>query len=246
MIQRVIFLLVLTIALASCQFTETMVLHEDGTGQMAIEMDLSEMMGFAGEMSKDSTMVKTDTIISFKTVFEEKKDSIANLSKEEQKRLKKMEKYNLRLKVNPDSSAMSLAVFINFKNVNEANDLMKGFNQVNDKIPGAKKKNNEENKKDENDLIGVRYLYKKNSFKRDAYIKDIAKHTSQIDSMKSAEAFMSAMKYTIKYTFPKPIKKASVKDAVYSEDRKTISITRGFIDYFKNPDILDIEIELEK
>ncbi len=247
MITRIIFLLALTISLVSCQFTETMVLNEDGSGRMSVDMDLREMMAFAGEM-EDSTLVKTDTVISFKQIFEEKKDSIAKLSKEEQARLKKMENYNLAMQIKPEDNIMLMSVFIDFKKVGDANDLMKGFSQVGDKMPGTNPKgdNKKEDSSDSNDFIGVNYSFKKGVFKRDAYIKDVKKHRVQVDSMKSTEMFMESIKYNIKYTFPRPIKKSSVKDAVFSEDKKTIMITRRFIDYFKNPDILDIEIELEK
>ena len=65
-----------------------MVLNEDGTGCMSLSMDLSEMMAFSGEFGQDSTMTKRDTIITFKDIFEDKKDSIAKLSKAEKKKLK--------------------------------------------------------------------------------------------------------------------------------------------------------------
>ena len=40
--------------------------------------------------------------------------------------------------------------------------------------------------------------------------------------------------------------KASAKDAKLSLDGKTIEIERSFLAYLKNPDILDLEVELEK
>ncbi len=246
MLRKILLFPILLLTLVSCQFTETMVLNKDGSGRMAVEMDLSEMMKFAAQMAQDSTMVKTDTVISFKKIFEEKKDSIAKLSKKEQQRLKQMENYNLKLSVNPENNAMLMAVFIDFKNVNEANDLMNGFSQVNDKMPGVKSTDAKEEKKEENDILGVRYFYKNKRFKRDAYIKDETAYKNQLDSLKNVEQIINSMNYVIKYTFPTAIKKASVEDAVYSADKKTITITRSFSDYFKNPDILDIEIELEK
>ena len=57
---------------------------------------------------------------------------------------------------------------------------------------------------------------------------------------------MSGMTYKLKYTFPRKIKKSSVEDATYSLDGKTIEMERSFIDYIKNPDIMDLEVELEK
>ena len=57
---------------------------------------------------------------------------------------------------------------------------------------------------------------------------------------------MSGISYKLKYTFPKKIKKTSAEDATFSLDGKTLELERGFVEYLKNPDVLDIEVELEK
>ena len=57
---------------------------------------------------------------------------------------------------------------------------------------------------------------------------------------------VSELKYTLKYTFPRKIVKSSIDDATYSLDAKTIEVTRSFVAYMKDPNVLDLEIELEK
>jgi len=84
----------LAFTVLSCQFTETMVLNEDGSGSMAIEVNLNEMMAFGGAAMVDSTVVKMDTIINMKLFLEEKRDSISKLPAKEQLKLKKLENYN--------------------------------------------------------------------------------------------------------------------------------------------------------
>ena len=79
MCKKFYFLGILAITLVSCQFSEPSILNEDGTGRMSLTMDMSEMMAMMP--TGDSTMVKMDSIISFKKLFEEKKDSIATLSR---------------------------------------------------------------------------------------------------------------------------------------------------------------------
>jgi len=245
MLRKLITLLVLTFTVVSCQFTETMTINEDGSGRMSISMDLSEMMAIGGEMAKDSTMVKSDTIISFKEIFEEKKDSIAQLSAKEQRQLKALEDYKIRMVTDPETNKLIVDVFIDFKNVSEANDLMKGFENTANLIPGMDDGDGESDDGDDNN-VGVNYSFKKGIFKRDAYIIDEEKHKTQIDSIASVESFMSGMTYKLKYTFPRKIKNSSVEDATYSLDGKTIEMQRTFIEYMKNPDVMDLEIELEK
>ena len=63
--------------------------------------------------------------------------------------------------------------------------------------------------------------------------------------MKQAEGFMGTMVYKLKYTFPKKIVKSSIEDARFSLDGKTIEVESTFLEYLKNPDVLDLEVELE-
>lgn len=244
LVKKCIALVALGISVISCQFTETMVLQEDGSGKMNLSVDLSEMMAFGGEMAQDSTFVKMDTIYSFKDLMEAKKDSIAQLPMEEQKRLKAMENYKINVVTDPETNTMIVDVFTDFKNVSEANELMKGFELSQSIMPGSSSSN--DTKEKEPEVIGVSYSYSKGKFKRDAFIKDKKAHQKQVDSLKNAEAFMSGMSYKIKYTFPRKIKKTSVEDATFSLDGKTLELERGFVAYLKNPDVLDIEVELEK
>ncbi|MEZ4874655.1 MAG: hypothetical protein R2793_04225 [Flavobacteriaceae bacterium] len=246
MIRKIGLLLALSISLVSCQFTETMVLNEDGSGQMKLSLDLSEMMAFSGEMAQDSTLVKQDTTVAFKDLLEEKKDSIAQLPEEQQQRLKALKNFSMHLFSDPESNQMVMDVFTDFSNVAEANDLMKGFQQSDNLFPQKNGNPSEEPKEMEPETIGVTYSFKNGIFKRDAYIIDVAKHQAQVDSLKQAEAFMGGIMYKIKYTFPRKIKKTSVEDATFSLDGKTLELQRSFIDYIKTPDVLDVEVELEK
>lgn len=246
MFKKVLGLLAFGMLLTSCQFTETMVLQEDGTGEMRLSLDLSEIMAMSGEFGKDSTMVKKDTIISFKDILEERKDSIATLPKAEQERLMTMENYNIQIQMDPEVNNMVMDVFVNFKNVNEANDLMKSFEMTEGMIPGQSANKSSEDQKKDDDVIAVRYNFENGTFTRDAYIKDEALYKQQLDSMQQAESFMSGIRYRLKYTFPRRIKSTSVDDATFSLDGKTVELERGFLEYFKNPDVLDLEVVLEK
>tara|TARA_B100000809_G_scaffold265077_1_gene322773 strand:- start:7800 stop:8540 length:741 start_codon:yes stop_codon:yes gene_type:complete len=246
MLRKIISLLILAFTLVSCQFTETMVIDDQGYGRMSLSIDLSDMMAMMGDMSEDSTMVKTDTIITFKSILEEKKDSIAQLSKEEQKRLKAMEGYNIHFTMDPENKNSVVEIFTDFKNVSEANDLMEGLNQSGSMISGMANGNDTTSKASESDAVGVKFSFKEGVFKRDAYIIDEKAHQQQIDSLKESESFMSGITYKLKYTFPSRVINASAEDAKLSLDGKTIELERSFLEYIKNPDVLDLEVELEK
>lgn len=246
MLQRILVVLCATLTLASCQFTETMVLQEDGSGRMSISVDMGEVMGMSGAMEGDANMVKQDTVISFKSLLQEKKDSIAKLPQSSQDKLKAIEEYQLHLISDPDQKQFIMDVYTDFKKVGEANDLFWGFGQSGNFIPGASN-NSQEGSSDfeEPEIIGVSYTFTNGKFKRDAFIKDKEAHQVQLDSLKLTESFMSEIKYKLKYTFPRKIKSATLTEVLLSDDGRTLELEKSFLDYFKNPDILDLEIELE-
>ncbi len=156
-----------------------------------------------------------------------------------------MENYHMRMVMDTEKGEMSINMYTDFKNIEETNDMMDGFGNSTSFMPSMGG-DMSFNKDDESaDVIGVSYKYKKGKFSRDAFIKDPMKHKAQMDSIKTAESWMSNMKYKLKYTFPNKIVKSSVEDATYSLDGKTIEFERSFIDYMKNPDVMDLEIETE-
>ena len=239
-------LLILAFTFVSCQFTETMVINEDGSGTMTVEVNLNEMMAFGGSAMADTLAVKMDTIVNIKQFLEEKRDSISKLSASEQQKLKKLENFNIHMKMDSETSEMVYDISTNFKDVGEANDMLNGLEAAGNLMPNPDSNTEVKKEEDSPELIGVNYSFKKDIFKRDAYIKDKVMHQKQMDSLKQAEAFMGGSKYTLKYTFPKKIKKTSNPEATFSADGKTVTIQQPFIEYFKNPDLLDLEIELEK
>lgn len=246
MLKKILFLAVFAITFVSCQFSETMVLNEDGSGRMSLAIDMSEMIAMMP--TTDSTRVKTDTIMSFKSLFEEKKDSIAQLPEQEQKRLKLLENYQMRMVMDPETSEMSFDIFTEFKSVAEANNLMEGLNASDglDVSPMGNKANPKEEKKAMPQPTGVRFSFEKNVFKRDAYIKDEKAFQNMLDSVQAVELFMDETMYSVKYTFPKKIKSISIENAEISADGKTVTFQKPFVAYMKNPDELDVEIILEE
>lgn len=242
MFQRLILLICLAIIGVGCQFSENLVLNEDGSGTMSVEVNMKEMMAFSNLAEADSTVVKIDTLVQIKRFLEERKDSIAGLSLEEQTRLKKLENFNLRVKMDSETSEMFYNISTSFNNVKDANDIVNGLNQVNNVIPSLGDPSKENISVD---VIGVTYSFNNKIFIRDAYIKDIKMHEQQLDSLVQAEGFLGSVGYALNYTFPKPIKRASDPEATISNDKKSITLKKSFVEYFKNPDILDLEVELE-
>lgn len=243
--KKLLLLSILAITLVSCQFSETLVMNEDGSGNMTVEVNLNEMMAFGAGALGDSVPVKLDTIVYIKQFLEEKKDSIAKLSASEQKKLKDLENFNIGIKMDSEASEMIYNISTNFKDISEANNIINGLEQIGNMTPNLDSNTTVKKEGDSPEVIGVSYSFKNGIFKRDAFIKDKELHKREVDSLKQTEAFLSGSNYSLNYTFPRKIKKTSNEKATFSADKKTVIVKEPFIEYFKNPDLLDLEVELE-
>jgi len=240
-----ILLLAMLIALASaCNFTEEIHINEDGSGKLSINFDGSEMMEMAGEEMAKTNEKPIDSIISFKTFLEEKKDSIAQLPKEEQEKLKKLEPFHMRMVMNPEKKEMMFDLFSEFKNVSEVNDAFGAFQDASS--IGGKSNPQQGPMKPAEQPTEVNYTFNKNKFTRTAKIVDQELFEQQLDSLQGAEMFLSGSTYTLKYHFPKKIKSTTAEDATFSQDGKTLIYEVNFMELMKNPSVLDLEVELEK
>nr|WP_299388084.1 hypothetical protein [Allomuricauda sp.] len=235
--------LVLAMA-ASCNFTEEIFLNEDGSGKLSINFDGSEIMQMAGEELGKSDEKPMDSIISFKSFLEEKKDSIAQLSAEEQAKLKRLEPFNMHMVMNPEEKVMKFDLFSEFKEITEVNDAFNAFQGASSFGPGSDKEQ-PGGMATEEPTTEISYSFGKNTFTRKAKILDQALFQQSLDSLQGAEMFLSSSTYTLKYHFPRRVKSANVETATFSADGKTLFYEVGFMDLMKNPNILDLEVELE-
>ncbi len=244
---KLFLLACLAVLCAGCQFTETMVLQQDGSGTMKVEVNLNEMMAFSQMSGGDTALVKLDTLIKMKDFLREKKDSIATLPEKDREKLEKMENFNFHINMDSEAGIMVYDISTKFRSVSEANDILNGVEQAGNLLPtSAATPGQDQEEEDTPELIGVEYSYKNNTFRRNGYIIDKTLHQQQVDSLKKTEAFFGSSNYTLDYTFPKKIKKAILNGEPLTTEGKSIVIKRPFIQYFKNPDILDLEVELEK
>lgn len=244
---KLIFVLMLSAVITSCQFNESMVLNDDGSGTLEMDIDLSQLMEITQSMGGESVEVFKDTTIFLREFLESKKDSISRLPKEEQEVLSKLENYRIRFQSNTDEGKTVYSVATDFKDITELDNLHDLLNRLNDLAPSSQETTglrSDQNAK-EPDIVGVRYSLKNNVFTRDAYIKDEKLFKQQMDSLEMAEAFFAGSIYSLSYTFPRKIKKISNSNAMKSNGGKTVILRVPFLDYYKNPDVLDLTVELE-
>lgn len=237
---------VVLLTLTSCTFTENMYINEDGTGKFSLDMDGSSLMAM---IPKDSLNGETaekdiDSTITFKQLFESSKDSIKMLPAAEQAKLKKLENWTMKIKMKMAEKQMLYTMSTDFKNVGELQDAMGTMNQLQSMgknsgaaagLPSGGFGNNAE----------MKYTYDGKKFSRKAILKKQAKK-AEGDSADAYKMIYEASKYIVNYHFPKRVKKVSNETALYSDDRKTVTIEYPFNEYVDNPEKLDFVVEFEK
>ena len=244
--KKIFLLIAFAFGLTSCTFTEEITISPDGTGKYNLNMDGSAFMAM---MPKDSSgnAKNIDSVFSFKELFDAKKDSIAKLPADQQAQIKKMERFNMRMKMNYDSKEFLFNMNTDFKSVSELQDVMNDFAAL-QKMGKSGQKNNPMSDMGAFGGNGSKltYSYDGKKFTRKAIIdKNALKKVSQ-DSLDAYKAVFESSKYVVKYHFPKAVKKVSNKEALFSEDKKTITIEYSFTEYLKEPEKLNFEVEFVK
>lgn len=242
---RFLVAILVTIMVVACNFTEEIYINDDGSGKLSINFDANELMSMAGSIDSLKQEQPVDSIIVFKDLLEEKKDSIAKLSPEEQAKLKKLEPFSMHMVMNPEVQEMRFELFSEFKKINEVNDAFNAFQSASAIGPtpgsGAQAPPMPAN----DPTTKVNYDFSGNTFSRTTEIINQELFQKSIDSLEGAEMFLSGSTYTFKYHFPRRVKNVNVEGATFSMDGKTMIYEVNFLDMMKTPEAIKLEVELE-
>jgi len=223
--------------------TENIYINKDGSGKFSVDVDASAMMAMMPSDSLQSGK-NIDSTFSFRELFIENKDSIAKLPKEEQEKLKKLENFNMRMQMNSGTKQCVFSLNTDFKSVSELQDVMSTMHSIN----SIQNKNKTEmNSYIPNGGFGsnnsvLTYSYNKKKFSRKARVIKAATEKAG-DSIPGSEMIFASSSYILKYHFPKPVKKISNNSALFSDDRKTVTLEFPLKEYMENPEKLNLEVE---
>lgn len=246
---RFILVIVLFCSLVfqSCQFSENIYINEDGSGKMEFSFDGSQFMQMAGDNIAESGEKAIDSTFSFKDLLLAKSDSISKLTEDEQQKLKSLEPFSMHMVMNPETSEMKFNLLTEFKTVNELQDMFKAMKNFGD-LKGKEKTGNAANPmpsfgSDENTELN--YNFNGKTFTRTAKVLDKEAYEKATDSLGQMTMMFGTSVYKLNYHFPKPIKSVSNERALFSADRKRVTVEYSLLDYLANPEALNLEVVLE-
>ncbi|GAA3649214.1 hypothetical protein [Flavivirga jejuensis] len=239
----------ISIVFSSCQFSENIYINENGSGKMEFSFDGSQLMQMGGGELGVNKEEAVDSTFSFKELFDAKRDSISQLSEEEQLKLKSLEPFSMHMVMNPGTSEMMFKMYTDFKEVSELQDMFKAMNSFSDmrgKSEGkASTPNNPFTSFGLDGSTTLDYNYDGKIFKREAKILDKEAYKKVTDSLGEMAIMFGSSMYKLNYHFSKPIKSVSNEKAMFSADKKSVTVEFGFMEYLSNPEALNLEVILE-
>lgn len=239
-----------TVFFTSCQFSEDIYIKDDGSGKITFSFDGSQLMQMMGDEMVKEGEEAVDSTFSFKEIFNQKRDSISKLTAEEQAKLKSLEDFSMHMIMNSETQEMKFELFTEFDKATDMKDMFKAMNNFsNIQGEGAAKVNDPNNPFSaisESGNTELNYSFNGKTFTRKVTVIDKEKQEKLGDSLKEMTSMFATSTYKLNYHFPKPVKSVSNDKAMFSEDRKTVTIEFPFMTYALNPEALNLEIILEK
>lgn len=232
----------------SCEFSETIYINDDGTGKMSMYLDGSELMPMMGTQMTGGEEQSIDSMISFKEMFKGNSKFLSEMSSTDRKMIKSLENLNAHMVLDTKKNKFNVDLFTDF---NSVNDIQEMFGAINSLAKMAKNSNsmgtsNPLANSDFDKLTKMNYSYEKKTFKRALYITDKALMDKLRENLGQAELLLASSTYKLDYHFPEKIKSVSVDDVVMGKDGKSFTIEVNALEFVKNPEMLNLEVELEK
>ncbi|MDY2588434.1 hypothetical protein [Winogradskyella aquimaris] len=262
---RIIFSLLLFIVFfSSCNVTESIVFNDEQSGEYLMTYEMGDavkaftdkMGGGQTDPDKKEKGEVMDTTMVFADIMETYKDSIAALPEEKRQAMEAVRDMFMTMKMNEDEGVMDIGIGLNFESLEDLRDIQEKIKKVQnlngqgDQLD-AMKNGSPIGKFMGSDDERVTYEMTANGFERLTAVDFTEEELESMsdlfdDTDENDKEFMQYFEesyYNIKLTFPKEVKSVSFKDAEISSDRKTVTYKANWIDYLKNPLLLDVKVE---
>jgi hypothetical protein len=255
--------------LSSCTITEKMIVNDDGSGKFSYDIDATKLMSMGGgamagndkpkrKGKKERVKKDIDSTFTFKEMFAGKQDSISKLSPEEQLKIKKMENFSVRMVMKEEEGIMLYSMFTDFKSVAELQDVMSPVESMKSLSPTGKAGDMGLAPDAMEDNSSTKFFYDGKKFAKtvskvekkkveEAPKEDISDESAAVaeELKKSLDMFYAQSNFKVVYQFPKPVKKISIENALFSDDRKTVTIEYPLKDYMDSPHKLNFDVEFQ-
>ncbi|WP_111685390.1 hypothetical protein [Winogradskyella tangerina] len=258
--KKLLLLVVFACFLASCNVTESIVFDQDGSGEYLVTYEMgeaikamSEAMGGSNEKKEGGEVM--DTVMVFADIMETYKDSIAALPEDKQQAFESIKDMYMRMKIDEDKSIMDIGMGLNFESIDDLKDIneklksIQSINEQGDQIDAIRDSSPLGNFMGSDNAIMYDYSDKGFSRKTKIELEEGQAETAMEALFDEADEenqqfieYFEEADYTVKLTFPKAVKTIDIEGAKFSADRKTVTYTSNWVEYLKNPKLLDVNV----
>lgn len=233
----------MAVFLTSCQVTETIYIHPDGSGKIEVVQfrDENSYMQLAGEQYAREEIFQ-DTTYVFKEYIAKYNDTFLKYTPEEKQLFQHYSDVKVQLKKSSFEKEFRTTITQNFNNPSEIADLYKTEDYANDLQHNYALTA-------ENHYYKIEYDFNGTVFKRLVSITNPVEHQIEKDKFTNMDPKYASLKltqtYTLRYHFPRKIKSVSNKNASISSDKKALIVEFKLSDCLQNPESTNLEVVLE-
>lgn len=258
--KQILFAALLFFSITACEIREEYTFKEDGSGVYEMAFDLTDLMSMNQETDSSATQQSVDTVIHFAAMLEEKKDSISQLSTEEQQKLEALRPLQFSMKVDDSTQQMFMKLRYDFEKLEDLEKFSEAVEQANIKelkeISGSDSESSDENVSDSTqqekpDIFTMAESFN-TYFGRDKFSRKITeearlKAVQQKDTALTADdPFADMIAFKQVFRFPYRVKAVDNERAKILSDFKGIELEANMYDLNSNPDVFNIEVEFEQ
>ncbi|WP_299366545.1 hypothetical protein [Winogradskyella sp.] len=262
--KKLFVLCALACLLVSCNVTESIVFNDSRSGEYLMTYKMGEAMkaftekmggGVSSSEEKEKGEVM-DTTMVFADIMETYKDSVAALPEDKRLAMEAVRDMFMTMKMDEDEGIMDIGIGLKFKSIDDLKDIqdkikkVQSLNGQGDQLD-AMKDGSPLGKFMGSDQERVTYNMTSNGFERITVLEITEQEEQSMaelfdetdESDKEFMAYFEESFYLIELTFPKKVKSVSFEGAQISEDGKTVTCKASWIDYLKDPLLMDVKVE---
>lgn len=253
--KKLIVFCITCLVLAGCVIQEEYRFNEDASGEYSIAFNMDALMGMGADEDKEKEVI--DTVITFASFLEEKKDSIAQLPLDEQEKLELLRPLTFAMNINDSLQKMDMRMTYAFRKIEDLENFSKAVDAANIKELNEMGLSNVEADstategsdidQTSEDLFGSANAYTtkftKKRFTRIIKPESRAEIVAKRDTAESS--FADAIVFRQVYKFPYKVKSVDNPLAKIHADFKGVEIEANMMQLNNNPDIFNVEVKFE-
>lgn len=262
--KKLLLLFALALFITSCNVTESIIFNDGQSGEYLVTYQMGDAMkaftekmgGGSDNSEKKEKGEVMDTTMVFADMMETYKDSIAALPEDKRLAMEAVKDMFMTMKMDEDEGVMDIGIGLNFDSLEDLKDIQDKIKKVQSLNGQGDQLNAMKNGSPIGKFMGadgesIKYSMTASGFERTTNMEISEEEMESVEELfdetdESDKEFMQYFEesyYNVKLTFPKAVKSVSFEGAEISKDGKTVTYKANWIDYLKNPLLLDVKVE---